>query len=117
MRGRLRMMLIHYRFRTLLVLAPALAIYELASLAAALWHGWGMEWLRAWWWQLRKARDLWQRRRRIQSLRSRSDSDLLTDGPLPLAPGFIRSRSAAAAVAGLSAVLRAYWRVTRRWIG
>jgi GT2 family glycosyltransferase len=117
MRGRLRMMLIHYKLRTLAVLAPALALYELASLGTALWHGWGIEWLRAWWWQIRNANDLWQRRRRIQRLRSRSDRDLLADGPLPLAPGFIRSRAAAAAVAALSAVLRGYWRVTRRWIG
>lgn len=117
MRGRLRVMLIHYKLRTLAVLAPALALYEVASLAAALGHGWGMQWLRAWWWQVEKGKDLWQRRRRIQRLRSRSDRDLLGDGPLPLAPGFIRSRAAAVAVAALSAVLRAYWRVMWRWIG
>jgi hypothetical protein len=110
-------MLIYYKLRTLLVLAPALALYELASLAAALWHGFGTEWLRAWWWQIRKRKDLWRRRRRIQGLRSRSDCELLVDGPLPLAPGFIRSRAAVAAVTALSAVLRSYWRVTRRWIG
>jgi GT2 family glycosyltransferase len=117
MSGRLRVMLIHYRLRTLVVLAPALALYELASLAAALWHGWGTEWFRAWWWQIRKGRDLRQRRAQMQRSRSRSDRELLTDGPLPLAPGFIRSRAAAAAAAALAAVLRTYWRITWRWIG
>jgi len=38
-------------------------------------------------------------------------------GPLPLAPGLIRSRAVGAAVRLFSGALDAYWRVARRWIG
>jgi len=117
MSGRLRTMLIHYKLSTLLVLAPALALYELASLAAALWHGWGLEWIRAWGWQISRRSDLWRRRAEIQRQRSRTDRELLVGGPLPLAPGFIRSRAARAITTALTFVLGAYWRLAHRWIG
>ena len=117
MSARLRTMLIHYRTRTLLVLAPALALYELASLAEALRRGWGPQWLRAWWRQVRTAPDIWTRRRQALGLRTRTDRELLTGGPLPLAPGFIRSPLAEAGVSALTKILNCYWQVAQRWVG
>jgi len=116
-RNRVLTLLIHYRLRTLVVLAPTLVLYELASLALAVRQGHGWQWVRAWAWHAANAPTVWRRRRRVQRTRTLRDRDLLVGGPLPLAPGLIRSRPAAAAVRLFSGALDAYWRATRRWIG
>lgn len=116
MSGRLRTILIHYQMRTLLILSPALALYEFATLAAALRRGWVAQWLRAWERQFRTTRDIWKRRQQGLGLRTRTDRELLTGGPLPLAPGFVSSRFVAAAVGVLEKVLNAYWQVAQRWV-
>ena len=46
-----------------------------------------------------------------------ADREILVGGPLPLAPGVVRSRAAHAAVRCLGSGLNAYWRITRRLIG
>jgi len=116
-RHRLLTILIHYRLRTILLLLPALAAYELASLVLALTKGWGAAWLKAWLWQVRNAGIIRRRRRIAQRARVRNDRDLLVGGPLPLTPGLTRSRLAGSAVAVLSTVLDAYWRLVRQLIG
>lgn len=116
-RNRVMTMLVHYRVRTLGVLLPVLAAYELAVLVLALRHGWCVDWLRAWLWQPKHFRSLSVKRRRTQSRRTRRDRDLLWGGPLPLAPGFVKSRVAGALVSALSAVLNGYWRLARHWVG
>jgi GT2 family glycosyltransferase len=116
-RNRVLTLLIHYRLRTLVVLAPTLVLYELASLALAVRQGHGRQWVRAWAWHVANAPAVWRRRRRVQRARTLRDRDLLVGGPLPLAPGLIRSRAVGAAVRLFSGALDAYWRVARRWIG
>lgn len=117
LRHRLLVILVYYQLRTLLVLAPALLLYEVASLAMALSRGLGGEWVRAWIWQLRHASVLLDRRKRMQRARVCPDHELLVGGPLPLAPGVVRSRPAQAAVSALSGGLNAYWRAARHLIG
>jgi GT2 family glycosyltransferase len=117
LRHRLLVLLVHYRVRTLLALAPALALYELASLAMAAGRGLAGEWLRAWGWQVGHASAILERRRRIQRQRVVPDRDILVGGPLPLAPGVVRSRPGAVAVDLLSASLDLYWRLARHFIG
>ena len=116
-RNRVLTLLIHFRLRTLLVLAPPLVLYELASVAMAVRQGHGWQWVRAWGWLAANARTVWHRRRRVQRARALRDRDLLIGGPLPLAPGLIRSPAAGAAVRVFSGALDAYWRVARRWVG
>ncbi len=116
-RNRWMTILIHYRFRTLIVLAPALALYELAVLGLALRRGWLLQWLSAWFWQPAHTRALLAKRRRALRGRRRRDRELLRGGPLPLAPGLIQSRTIKTAVSTLSAGLNLYWRLARRWIG
>ncbi|MHC4503513.1 MAG: glycosyltransferase family 2 protein, partial [Planctomycetota bacterium] len=70
LRERLRTMLIHYRLRTLVILAPALAVYELSSFAIALARGWPHLWFAAWWWQVRRAGELRARRCDVQRRRT-----------------------------------------------
>lgn len=117
MRNRLQTMLIHYRWRTLVLLAPVLAIYELASLAAALRKGWPLQWLRAWAWQLRNCRSIAARRSLVQRRRTVADRDLLVGGEPPLAPGFVTSGIEKRLVQWLSSVVNGYWTVARRWVG
>jgi len=117
MRHRLLTMLVHYRLRTLLVLSPALAAYELATLMLAIRRGWGSAWIRAWWWQLANHGLIRQKRQAVQSRRTRSDRELLTGGPLPLAQGLLRSPLTRVPVRLLSGSLNAYWRIARHGIG
>jgi hypothetical protein len=117
MRHRWLTILVHYRLRTLLLLLPPLALYELAVVAFALSRGLGVQWLKAWSWQIANLPVILERRRVAQRARVRNDRDLLVSGPLPLAPGVIRAPALAAGVSALSAVLNAYWRVVRHVIG
>jgi GT2 family glycosyltransferase len=117
MRNRIRTLLLHYRLRTLVVLAPALALYELATVAAVLRRGWLGTWLRSWHWQWIHARELRSRRRWIQQQRVLSDRDLVSAGALPFAPGFLRSSLERMAVRALSGVLSLYWWLVRPVVG
>jgi len=116
MRHRLLTIFTHFSARTILVLSPVLALYELASLALVLRNGWGRAWAAAWVWQFRNAGEIRRQRRAMQQRRRRRDRDLLEGGPLPLARGVLGSRPAAA-VAALSFLLNGYWRLVRRMIG
>lgn len=117
MRNRLQIIFLHYRLRTILVLAPALALYELATVVFALRRGWLGAWSAAWLWQLSHARDLARRRRLIQRRRRLDDGLLLVGGPIPLARGMLRSALEKRAVAILSMALDGYWRMARRLVG
>lgn len=117
MRNRLQVICLHYRPRTLLLLAPALALYELATLVFAIRRGWFGAWCAAWSWQMTHARDLARRRRDIQARRRLDDGELLVGGPLPLAEGVVGSGIERRLVGALSAILDLYWRWVRGWLG
>jgi GT2 family glycosyltransferase len=116
MRNRLLALLIHYRIRTLLVLLPVLALYELATLAAALTRGWPAQWLRAWLWQFGNARAILRRRRAVRRRRIVADKNILVGGTPPLAPGFLTSRLEERLLVWFSRIVNGYWVVARRWI-
>jgi hypothetical protein len=117
MRNRLRTLLVHYRLRSLVLLAPALVIYEVVALAFAIRRGWLGSWCRAWGWQLAHLRDTLRRRRWVQARRQVDDGLLLVGGPIPLAPGVLSSPLERKAAAGLAHVLDWYWRLIRPLIG
>ena len=117
MRHRLLTMLVHYHLRTLLVLAPALFLFEIASLAAAARKGWAWQWFRAWGWQWKNRSAIAERRSKSQRRRRLADRELLVGGSPPLAPGFLTSKVQMALVTGLSTILNSYWRIARAWIG
>jgi GT2 family glycosyltransferase len=116
LRHRLVTLLVHYRIRTLVLLAPALASAEILSLGAALGRGHGRQWLASWAWVLGHPGEILRRRRWVQRARRVGDRALLTGGPLPLAPGSIRGPGAAAAARWASTLLDGYWRLVRRAI-
>jgi GT2 family glycosyltransferase len=117
MRNRLQVVLIHYRCRTLLVMSPVLALYELATFVTALKKGWPAQWLRAWSWQIRNVRSVIARRRVVQSRRTVADRDLLVGGRPPLAPGFVTSRIEDRLLQLFSGLVNGYWSLARRWVG
>jgi hypothetical protein len=110
-------MLIHYRWRTLLVLSPALLAYELATIGLAVRRGWLREWARGWIWLLSRKSEIRVLRRREHAAKVRRDRDLLEAGDLPLAPGVLHSGLARRIATGLSAMFGAYWKLTRRLAG
>ena len=116
-RNRLMTIMIHYKTRTLAVLLPALAIYELASLVMVLFKGWLSEWVWAWRWQIRNKRAVLLRRTMMQQIRALNDGDLLVGGPPPLTPGLLNSNIALAAFNTLSEILNWYWHICKHWIG
>jgi GT2 family glycosyltransferase len=117
MRNRLQVICLHYRLGTILALAPALALYEVATLVLATRRGWLRPWFAAWWWQVSHARDLARRRRVIQDRRRLDDWQLLVGGPPPLAAGVLHSTLEVRAVAALTWMLDGYWRIVRRLLG
>lgn len=117
MRNRWLSILIHYHVRTMIVLLPVLLAYELGTLTAAILRGWPGAWARAWGWLLVHRRAVSERRRRAQAARKTRDRAILEGGPIPLAPGFVRSSFTRGLVATFSAGLNLYWKLARRFIG
>lgn len=116
-RNHILTVLIHYRVRTLLLLSPVLLSYQLAVLAVALYRGWWRAWLQAMQSLFNNRERISQLRRTAQQQRKLNDRDILTGGPVPLTPGFVRSRRAQLAVDALSGVFNAYWWLVRNWVG
>ncbi len=96
---------------TLLLLAPALAAMELATLVAAARQGWLRQKLDGWSWLWRHRRWLGDRRRRVQAARTVSDRELA-----PLLSDRLRAGNfeLPAALAPLDQVLALYWALVRR---
>lgn len=111
MRNRLQILALHYRLRVLLLMFPALLLYEIASLAFSARNGVAGEWFRAWAWQMRHARDLLSRRKRMRGRRVVEEVALLVGGPPPLAAGLLDRPTPRRAVDLLSMVLEANWRL------
>ncbi len=117
LRNRWLSMLIHYRLRTLLVLAPALLLYEAVTFAFAWQKGHPRLWAKAWTWLYAHRAEIQRKRRDIQRRRCVPDRELLVGGNLPLAPGVTPSLTVAWSIRCLSGLLNGYWRVMRRLIG
>jgi GT2 family glycosyltransferase len=116
MRHRWLTILTHWRLRTMIVLIPALAIYEFACFVLVMQRGWIRQWHRALRWQIDNLASIRQKRRQIERDRAFADKDLLEGGPLPFSSGFVRSGMANFAVTAISQILNLYWRFARRWI-
>jgi GT2 family glycosyltransferase len=110
-RNRWRIVLQCYALRTLLVLAPALALYELFQLAGAARKGWLGTWLRAAAWMLTHPGVVLRRRREVQRRRGAPDRDVLRAGPLPFTPGLASGKLERMVRRALDRGFDAYWRL------
>jgi GT2 family glycosyltransferase len=107
---------LHYQPKTLLILSPMLAVYELALFAVTLGRGWLIQWLRALFWLVKNAPKIFIRRQHWQNLRKIPDREILTGGSSPFATGFVQTGAAQLAVRMLEFVMNRYWLLARRWL-
>lgn len=105
-----------YSFRTLVLLAPGLLVYEGAQLVWLVSQGHFRTWWRAISAFARERRSLCEQRRSIQRERRVGDIAFLRETPLPLTRYVREQRLATIVVPGLDVLLRAYWRLVRRWV-
>ncbi len=113
-RNRWRIVLQCYAGRTLLLLAPALAFYEVIQLAAVVRQQWLAPYLHAAAWMLRHPHIVWRRRREVQRRRATRDREYLGVGPLPLASGLTTSKLEQRVRGGLDWALTTYWHLVER---
>jgi len=116
LRNRWRTIWIHYQIRTLMLLAPALFIYEIAAFLECIRRGWVLLWFKALFSLLGKLKEIRTRRSRWKALRKVSDSAILNGGPLPFAVGFVSGRIEKLLVQWLNNSLNAYWILAKRWL-
>ncbi len=93
------------------VLGPLLVL-ELAMLAVAVKQGWGRRKLAGWWWLLRNAGLVRERRRQVRAAQSRPDAEFARVLTGDFAPG-VRGLEAPAALRRVSS---AYWQAAKRAI-
>lgn len=113
-RNRWRYLLTHYEARTLLLVAPALALYEVVQAAFLTMKGMPYLYVAGTIDAIAGLRSTLRRRRKVQALRRVPDRDLLFAGPLYVRPEHSNGHGAAVrAVSALSGVLAAYWKLVR----
>lgn len=103
-----------FRWSTLVVAAPGLAVYELVWFSFALRQGGGGAWFRGKWEVARGMRATLVLRRATQATRRAGDGALLVGGPLTVTPGLRERGGAGLAVRALDVCLRAWWGLGRR---
>jgi GT2 family glycosyltransferase len=108
-RNRWRIILQCYSLRTLLLLSPALMLFELFQLLGAIRKGWVRIWLRALGWVLTHGRHTVARRREVQRARRTGDRAILRDGNIPFTPDLARGPVERAAYHILNRLTRGYW--------
>jgi GT2 family glycosyltransferase len=116
MRNRWRIMLHCFSARTLLLLAPALLLFELFQLAGCLRRGWLGVWLRAAGWMMSHPGMTLRRRRQVQQARRTADRAILQGGDVPFSRGLAQGWVERAACAGLNRLSRGYWRIIQGWL-
>ena len=115
-RNRWSVMTKAFALRSLLVLSPALLLYELLQLVGAVSNGWLRQWgaaLRSWWRELPRLR---RDRSALQQARVAGDAFVLRGGPLPLTASVRKRPLARFAIGALQRLVNAYWRVARPFI-
>lgn len=115
-RNRWLVLLKYFQWHTLVLLAPMLAVYELAQLAAVIAKGWLPEWFRAVGWTVRHIPAILARRRAVQRERRVPDRELLNGGPLPFREELTPDPLQRAAREALDRVAVAYWHVVLRFV-
>ncbi len=113
-RNRWMFLLRNLRWRTLFLLAPALALYELAGLGLALASGHPLSWIEGEFAVLKGLGRTAAARRRSQAGRTLSDRELLVGGPLTPTPDAVRGVKGLF-YGALSKITCAWWSCVR-WL-
>jgi GT2 family glycosyltransferase len=102
-----------YEGRTLILLSPYLAVFEIFQMAGCVALGWGREWFAAVREIISLLPSLRTRRSAVQRLRRRSDRETLGGGPHPFNPALLRKARVRLALPWLDAVGAASWALAR----
>jgi len=103
-----------YERRTLMLMAPYLALFELYQLAGCMVLGWGGHWWQAARELLRRSADIRMRRRAFQATRVRGDTLVLSAGPHPFNPALARRAPVRLLQATLDVAASLNWALVRR---
>lgn len=103
-----------YEGRTLMLMAPYLALFELYQLAGCMVLGWGSYWWEAARELLRRSADLRTRRRAFQVTRARGDTLVLSAGPHPFNPALARRGPVRLLQTTLDVLASLNWALVRR---
>lgn len=114
MRNRLILILIHYQARSLLVLFPALLVYEIGTVSFAAMRGWLRHYGKAIAEIVESRSKILEYRRTMQANRTRGDRQLFTADELTFGAGVMHSRWERAASRFVVVTLGCYWRLVRR---
>ncbi len=114
LRNRWFMLLKLYEFKTLLLIAPALAVYESLVLVMAVKKGMIVPYLRALGWLIGHFHIVLRHRKAAQAIRTVPDARLLSAQPLTFVPGLIRGRGGAWLKSALDRFFCFYWRQVLR---
>ena len=112
--NRWRILLTRYELRTLILLAPALLIFELCQLAGAIAKGWTASWVEA---ARTIGRDLPRiasERRAWASQRRFGDGHILEGGALPFHPRLLAGRMERRVARVVAGAMSLNWRLARR---
>lgn len=112
-RNRWRILLQSFQLRSLLLLAPCLAVYEIVQLGGVARKGWLGPWLRAAGWIVTNPGTILRRRRAVQHARRTPDRAILGGGPLPFTPGLAPGGVERLVRRGLDRFAAGYWRMVR----
>ncbi len=115
-RNRWLIVLKNYSLRSLLLLAPVFAVYELCQVLVVIKKGWLLPWMNAATWILKNAAAVMNRRKVIQRKRRRPDRELLTGGPIPFREELAGSRLERLGRAGLEGLCAFYWKLIARFV-
>jgi GT2 family glycosyltransferase len=113
-RNRWRILLQSFQLRSLLLLAPCLAVYELFQLAAVIRKGWFGIWLSSAGWILGHPGAILRRRHEVQQARRTPDRAFLGGGPLPFTPGLAAGGVERLGRGALDRLVVGYWGLVRR---
>lgn len=113
-RNRWLLLLKLYSVKTLLLLAPMLAVYEFAQLVIAIKKGWLSQWTRALTSIARDAPQVLSRRRAIQRQRKVADRELLVASQLPFRQELTSGRLERVGLRLLDLLTRSYWTAVSR---
>lgn len=103
----------NYRWRTLLVALPGLALYELVWFAFSVASGGFFAWVRGKAQFVATLGDTLRKRGEVQRARRKNDRELLIGGPLTVTPDLKRSGPRGLVLGMLDGVLRLWWSIAR----
>lgn len=102
-----------YAWRTILLIAPALLLFELSQAAFALLNGASGAYLRGNWAAIRDLPAILRKRRTFQPLKSKRDRDWLHAGDLYIPPAMLKNKALLQLQRLYIGVLNGYWRLVR----